>query len=298
MKGTAMLVGFLLSSLPLFGNDCKPLNDKTKESVLSYVSRRWNMGAASQLTLRDEDVVRDTCYRKVTVDGVALKFPFTIFLSPDQRFLTVSLLDTLVSPEEETREETERINGLLLADPSPRRGLPSAPITIVEFSDFACPYCKRFDDWVTALPTESRTKFSLIYKHLPLAKHPWAHEAAAIAACASLQSPDAFWTFHKFFFQQQTNLSVDNIRKSVTEFAPNAPSINTSELLSCVEEHRSETLVTRDAELARKLRVSATPTIFVNGVRAGPLHTVDDLKVLIGQAQQSNPGPPDITPRH
>ena len=142
----------LCTVAPALADDCKPLTDQTKQSVISYISKRLRLPNASTISVSKQEFMPGSCYVKFTITGDSLSKPLILFLSPDQRFLSTSLLDTTLDPDQEGREEAERNKALLSEEGSPRRGNVDAKVTIVEFSDFECPYCKQFADWINALP--------------------------------------------------------------------------------------------------------------------------------------------------
>lgn len=100
-------------------------------------------------------------------------------------------------------------------DPKPRtltigtsnsRGADNAPVTIVEFSDFQCPFCSRALPTVKQVLNEYKDKVKFVYKHMPLVSiHPRAHVAAQAAECAKDQGK--FWEFHDQLFEKQTDWS-------------------------------------------------------------------------------------------
>jgi protein-disulfide isomerase len=256
---------FILVPNLFFAEECKPLTEATKISILSDLSRRWKLGNTAGLKLKDEAFFRDTCYRSLILEGGSLEHPWTIFLSPDQRFVMGSLIDTALSPEQDAKKESLRIHKLLLADESPQSGSSNAQITIVEFGDFQCPYCKQFDQWMKGLRIDDRKYVNLVYKHLPLRKHAWARDAAMATACAGSQSVPTFWLMHDFIFREQEHLTLTNIHDEVANFAATIPELNIKQLAECMDTRGGEQIVNRDEMLAGRLLVRNTPTIFING---------------------------------
>ncbi len=83
-------------------------------------------------------------------------------------------------------------------------GNPAAPVTIIEFADFECPFCARaFANLETMVNTTYKDKVRVIYKNYPLNSHPWAIRAAIGAECARLQNPDTFWEFARDYYTNQ-----------------------------------------------------------------------------------------------
>jgi protein-disulfide isomerase len=180
----------------------------------------------------------------------------------------------------------EEANRILLADPSPSRGAPGAPVTVVEFGDFQCPYCKHFYELLASVDQGERVR--LVFKHLPLQGHAWAHDASAFAICADAQSSVAFWQLHDFFFENQATFIASNLEERTMEFVGSLPGINGSRLLECVHGRQAEAKIIKDAELAKEFRVNGTPTIFVNGRRGGVIQSEDDLNNLLKKARMGH----------
>lgn len=281
-----LLLFLVLAFAPsIHASPCLPLTDAEKVKIIAYLSKWIGAPETEKLEIESDEFVAGTCYRRLAVKGRTLgSSPF--FLSPDQRFLSRALFDLTSNPAEEKRHADEEINKVLLSEPSPSRGSPTTPVTIVEFGDFECLFCKRFHEWAQSLVAE-QVDFRLVFKHLPLEGHPWARDAAAFAVCADMQSGDAFWRLHDFFYANQSTLTAENLESRVIQgFADNS-TIDSSRALNCVHSHQADARITKDMELASQFGVKATPTFFVNGVKGGGLKTIDDLRNLIQLAKDS-----------
>jgi protein-disulfide isomerase len=265
------------------GTSCLPLADTEKAKIVAYLSKWLGVPETEEMEIYGDELVPGTCYRKLAVKGRML-LPRSFFLSPDQRFLTGSLLDLTGYPKQERSQAQEEINKLLLLEPSPSRGTSTAPVTIVEFGDFECPSCKRLYEWTQLLASDKNANFRVVFKHLPIDGHPWAQAAAAFAICAETQSNDAFWQLHDFFFENQTTLDAANLQGRVAEYVADHPTIDGSLLLNCARGREPAARILRDAEIAKQFHITATPTIFVNGMRVGALQSQDDLRSLIQRA--------------
>jgi protein-disulfide isomerase len=250
-------------------NPCQPLNDTDKAKIVAYVSKRLNVPQTETLTIVSDEEVPGTCYRELSIKG---NTPQTFFLSPDQRFLSRVVFDLDIDPALDRKREQDGITSVL-AEGSPSRGSRTAAVTIVEFGDFECLYCKRFHEWAQSL---AGADFRLVFKHLPLQGHPWAHDASAFAVCAEMQSEDGFWRLHDFFYNNQATLTAENLESRVAQdFAD--PAFDSARLLNCVHNHQADARIARDMQLASQLGINATPTLFVNGVRGGDLRTIEQL---------------------
>lgn len=267
------------------GNPCLPLTDIEKVKIVAYLTKWIGVPETEKLEIADDELVPGTCYRRLVVKGRILH-PRSFFLSPDQRFLSGALLDITVDPAQERKQAQEEINKVLLSEPSPTRGTAAAPVTIVEFADFECTFCKRFYEWTQLLAAEK--DFRLIFKNLPLQGHVWARDASALAICAETQSNSAFWHLHDFFYANQATLNAENLEGRVMQYVGTQPTIDGPLLLNCAHEHRADARITRDAELASMFRINATPTIFVNGMRMGALESENDLRSIVDRAMKLN----------
>jgi protein-disulfide isomerase len=266
--------------------ECKQLDNTTKQNILANLALRWKLGNPSTIKLEVGAFIEGTCYRKLTLAGGSLERQWTIFLAPDQRFVIGSLVDTTSDPSEEVRKEAKRTQELFFSQPSPETGPPNAPVTIVEFGDFECPYCKQLHEAIQGLSPEIKRRINLIYKHLPLAKHPWAHDAAMAATCADAQSSKAFWALHDFMLEEQQRLTIANFQETVNRFARTVSEIDVKQLVECMQRRKGEDIIVRDTTLAGSLFVKNTPTLFINGERVAKLPSLEELKERIADADR------------
>lgn len=153
----------------------------------------------------------------------------------------------------------------------PVRGNPDAPVTIVEYSDFQCPYCARGFQTVEQLLEKYPNEVKFVFQHFPLVQiHPWARPAAIATECAANQSDDAFWVLHDAYFENQGELNPDNVVAKSKEYLAGSE-IDLAVWETCASDTSSETYQAAaaevDAELSagQELGVSGTPGFFVNG---------------------------------
>jgi protein-disulfide isomerase len=145
---------------------------------------------------------------------------------------------------------------------SPFRGPKSAPVTIVEFSDFQCPYCAglqpTLQEVLKAYPKEVR----LVYKQYPLNIHQYARQAAVASMAAHAQNK--FWQFHDKLFQNFQAINEENIKKWAREVG-----LNMTDFEKSMQAGQHETAVQKDLADGAAAKVLGTPTVFVNGKRVG-----------------------------
>lgn len=138
------------------------------------------------------------------------------------------------------------------------RGNPDASITLVEFSDFECPFCERQYQTFKQLLKEYPQKIRLVYKHFPLGFHQFAQKAAEASECASEQ--DSFWEYHDKLFENQSDYSVENFKKWAGDLG-----LKTSQFNDCLDTDKYASKVQADAKEGQQVGVNGTPATFING---------------------------------
>ena len=157
-----------------------------------------------------------------------------------------------------------------LADKDFSMGDSSPKLTIVEFSDFQCPMCRRISPFLKKAVSEN-SSVRLVFKNYPLdascrdgnsaGMHKLACQAAILARCAGLQGDKSFWQMHDGLF------ALEGYQWSVEKLLslPEELGLDADALLSCQSESRTKDRVKEDVRLGDRLKITGTPTIFVNG---------------------------------
>lgn len=169
----------------------------------------------------------------------------------------------------------------------PFLGKSNAKITVVEFSDFQCPFCERFftDTFKQLNDAYIKTgKIKFYYRHYPLTTiHPNAQVSAEAAECANEQ--DRFWDYHDLLFKNQTTwspLSSTELIDSLVEYAGQL-GLDTIQFTTCVNSHKYKEQVSADQAAGTAVQVSGTPTFFVNGYRMVGAQPFASLQKIIDQ---------------
>lgn len=154
-------------------------------------------------------------------------------------------------------------------------GPTDAPITIVEFSDYQCPYCRRWHEEVyEPLLAAYPGKIRLVYRHFPLTSiHPDAMSAAEASMCAGEQ--DAFWSFHEKLFSSE---SLGN--NTYIQYAQDL-GLNMNSFESCLNDRKYQQAVDEDLNFAVDLGIRSTPTFFINGLAVVGAQPLDVFKEVI-----------------
>jgi protein-disulfide isomerase len=187
----------------------------------------------------------------------------TFYLSKDgRRIIRGYIYDLSQNPFKEDLDKLKL--GL-----APSFGTPGAPVVIVIFSDFECPNCKEEAKTLRQnLPTGFPKEARLYFKDFPIEQlHPWAKPAAIAGQCVFRQNPQAFWQYHDWIYEHQAEITPDNLKAKVMEFAQGAKDLDGMQLGRCMDTKATEADVDASLALGKSLKIDATPTLFVNGRR-------------------------------
>ena len=164
-----------------------------------------------------------------------------------------------------------------ITDKTRIRGDKNAPITVVEYSDFQCPYCGRGFQVVEALRTKYGSKMRFIYKDLPLvAIHPNALPAAKWFEAVSLQSPEKAWKFHDTMFKNQGSLSEDFYKKTAKDLG-----IDVEKAAKDAQSQAVADKIDADTKEAKEFGFSGTPGFLINGIPLRGAYPVEDFDKII-----------------
>lgn len=144
------------------------------------------------------------------------------------------------------------------------KGNASAPVEIVEFSDFECPHCKRAWPVVEKLVSESPDA-KLVFENYPISSiHKWADLAAGYGDCIARKNPDQFWKFTQELFDQQEQITDDTAATKLSAIATDVGA-DASATATCANSAETKARVTQQYELGASVGVTSTPTLFING---------------------------------
>jgi len=202
-------------------------------------------------------------YQKVSVDEI-------FYVSSDgQKIIRGTVYDVAQTP---FADELKKLH----TDLSPSLGTPGAKVVMVLFTDFECPFCKEEakllrENLLKTYPSEVR----LYFKEFPLDNiHPWAKLAAIAGRCVYRQNAPAFWDYHDYVFENQgaindavkvtTTPDLTQFRAKIVEWAA-SKGLDAVQLGGCMDRRATEAEVDRTVAEARVLRVTSTPTLYING---------------------------------
>lgn len=168
------------------------------------------------------------------------------------------------------------------------RGKPDAPVTVEEFGDFQCPPCGALSEPINKLEEDYRGRVRIVFRELPLPNHEHAREAALAAEAAGLQG--RFWQMHDVLYREQSVWSKAADVRSLFNSYAGVIGLDIERFKRDMEGDETKTRVDRDARHAAALRVTTTPTIFVNKQPVSPasLHS-GGLRAAVNAALSAKP---------
>ncbi len=143
---------------------------------------------------------------------------------------------------------------------APSFGDKTAKVTILEYSDFQCPFCAKGAEIVTQLKKKYGNKIQIGFKNFPLPFHNQAKDAALAGLCANEQGMDKFWKFHDHMFANQDKLDVASLKATAKSMG-----LDSSKFDKCMDEKKYMAKVDQDYQEGQTVGVKSTPTFFVNG---------------------------------
>ena len=162
---------------------------------------------------------------------------------------------------------------------APVWGKDSAPVTIVEYSDFQCPFCSRGADVVTELKKKyGQSKVRIAFKHFPLPMHKDAPAASEMAECVREQGVDKFWKYHDIAFKNQDKLDETNLLAYAKQSGADSKKAE-----ECFKSGKNKEVVKKSMEEGEKIGVRSTPTFFVNGQMVAGALPVESFSEMIDE---------------
>ena len=249
-----------------------------KATLEAYVRHLFVWGTPIQVKIDDPKPSQAPGFfeMKVTATAGAAVQEETFYVSKDgQKILRGLVFDVTNNP---FKTELDKLKTQF----EPSFGTPGATVVLVVFSDFQCPYCRDEakmlrDNLLSAYPKQVRVYF----KDFPLDQiHPWARMAAIAGRCFFRQNPASFWEYHDWIFDKQAEITPENLKAKVLEFAA-SKKLDTLQIGRCMETRSTEADINRTSAEARALGVNSLPTLFINGRRIAAQIAWPNLRQII-----------------
>ena len=234
-----------------------PDNDK----IIKYYRRKNNVPPAQAVTVTDlKDSPIKGAKQGVLQVGTApqvRQIPFT--MSPDGRYVIFASVDDI------TVDPSKAVMSKINIKDEPFRGNKDAKVTIIEYSDFQCPFCaKGYTTVEQQVLKDYGDKVKFVFKDYPLPFHPWAEPAAIAAECAKQQKVDAFWKMYHGFFANQKDVNPTNVKDKAWEFVSDQ-GLDKAKFDDCFENKKTQAGVKADIAEGQSVGVTGTPSFVING---------------------------------
>jgi protein-disulfide isomerase len=235
-----------------------------KAVLEQYVRHLFVWGPQIQVTVSEPQASTLPDFQQVSVTasaGQASQQELFLISNDGQKIIRGVVYDVGVNPFEADKAR-------IATSAQPSFGNPDAPVSIVLYSDFQCSFCREEGKIIrTNVAASYPNEIRVFFKDYPLeAIHPWAKPAAVAGRCIFRQKPEAFWDFHDWIFEQQGQITVENLKEKVMEFAK-GKGLETIQIAGCIDSKATEGEVDRALAEGRLLGVNSTPTMFINGRR-------------------------------
>jgi protein-disulfide isomerase len=163
---------------------------------------------------------------------------------------------------------------------APSRGNKNAPVKVIEFSDFECPFCREAFLVLKDFLPQHEDEIFFQYRHFPISQiHPFAVRVAEASMCADEQGK--FWDYHDLIFENQNFLNDAFIRSFIDTLK-----LNSKQFTECLESNKYALEVQNDFNDGRRLGVNATPTFFINGRKISGVLPKETWEQLIKELRQ------------
>lgn len=181
------------------------------------------------------------------------------FLQDQKRERAYADLLTRLKREKEVIYFFQPFRAELDNEGAPALGPSDAPITLVEFSDFECPYCRSFFSTLMELRANYGDQLRIVYRHYPLASHRNGFKAAEASLCA--QDQGRFWDYHDLVFSEPGRLDVPGLKQRAQRLG-----LDEDEFADCLDSGGQAERVRRDMREGDRVAIEGTPALFVNGI--------------------------------
>lgn len=245
------------ASLLFLASVASAADDAGSQKLIEYYRRKSNVPAGAPVTVESMEASPISGAKKGVLSAGGRKVEFIV--SDDGRYAVFGELEDLtVDPFKAVMEKID-LKG------RPMKGPKDATVTIVEYSDFQCPFCTRgYETLEKQVLKEYGDKVRFVYKHFPLGFHPWAQPAAVGTECASDQDPAAFWELYSFYFENQKELNPQNLKDKSKEVLGKTK-IDVVKWEECFDGNKTLPRVQADMAEGQSVGVSGTPAFIING---------------------------------
>ena len=235
---------------------------QSEDALIKYFRKKNNLPPTATVTiqgLKDSANFKGSKEGTLNIAGPQGNKALTFIASPDLKYVVVGeVVDTTVDP-------SKAVMAKMNLTGEPFKGAKDAKVTIVEYSDFQCPFCKRgYDTIENQVLKQYDGKVKFYFRNFPLPFHPWAMPGAIAAECAKLQKPEAYWKLYDAYFQHQAEVNPQNVKEKAQEYLKDS-GIDMAKWGTCYDNKETAAKVNAQHDEGASLGVTGTPAFFING---------------------------------
>lgn len=267
-----ILVLFLFYRSPSFNQSLS--GEKAGNKIVDYLNKRTDGGVAYN-SYKDLGNLYE-----IMINYQNNKIP--VYVTKDGNYFVQTAIPIDGQSNNENNQANKPSNEKVEAseDDDDVLGDLNAKVIIIEFSDYQCPFCKKFyDETLPSLKKDyiNTGKVKLIYRDYPLSSiHPQAQKSAEAAECAGEQRK--YYEYHDKLFKNQKALDIENLKKYAKELG-----LNTNQFNDCLDSNKMASEVQKDLEDGQNLGVDGTPAFFINGIPLTGAQPFEAFKNIIEQ---------------
>ena len=259
---SVLMLGALLAVAGCGSAPAPTSSDSTDtEQLVKYYRRKNNLPPTAKLAVAGlhDSSIKGAKEGTLEIGEGAAAQKVTFVASTDGRFVAFGTV------EDVTVDPSKAVMAKIDLKDQPAKGPADAKVTIVEYSDFQCPFCSRgYATIENEVLKQYGDKVRFYYKSYPLPFHPWAKPGAIAAECAKQQSPDAFWKLYRSFFENQAQVTKDNVKDKATEYLGDT-GIDMTKWNDCFDNQKSAAAVDAQMQEGSSVGVRGTPGFIING---------------------------------
>ncbi len=269
--GILVLGGFVLAAGLAAAAD-------SSEQLIKYYRKKNNLPPTAKVAvtgLKDSTQIKGAKEGTLEVGEGPSAQKIGFVASSDLRYVIFS------AAEDVTVDPSKAVMSKIDLKGQPSKGPATAKVTIVEYSDFQCPFCSRgYATMENQVLKEYGDKVRFYYKNYPLPFHPWAKAGAVAAECAKEQKADAFWKVYKGFFENQAQVNKDNVKQKATEYLAGS-GIDQKKWDDCFDNQKTAAKVDAEMQEGSSVGVRGTPGFIINGRLVSGAQPFESFKNII-----------------
>ncbi|HZR85113.1 MAG TPA: thioredoxin domain-containing protein [Candidatus Binatia bacterium] len=243
------------------------------DALVKYFRKKNNLPPTQNITVKDvkDSPIKGAKQGVLDIAGQQVAF----IASPDMRYVVFGDVDDI------TVDPSKAVMDKISLKGEPFKGPKDAKVTIVEYSDFQCPFCsKGYNTMEKEVLPQYTDKVKFYYKHLPLNFHPWAEPAAIAYECIKQQDPEAAWVVYRGFFENQKDVNPTNVKEKAMGFITDKK-IDKAKFDDCYDNKKTLPKINADRAEAAALGITGTPSFVVNGRHVKGAQPADRFKAVI-----------------